>query len=96
MSLRLNLSVSYADGSAVAVTTAAADLIAFEETYDRSVATLDDDWRFTDIAYLAWHALKRTGKTDKEFLAWSEDVDMVRFGDEQVNVVPLESTQPTG
>lgn len=96
MSLRLNLSVSYADGSAVAVTTAAADLIAFEDAYDRSISRIDEDWRFTDIAYLAWHALKRTGKTDKDFMPWSEDVDMVWFGDEQEDVVPLESTQPTG
>lgn len=95
--MRLSLRVSYLDGSAVDVVTSAADLVRFEEAFSRSIAKLETELRFTDLAWLAWHALKRQGKTGLDFDAWIDTLDSVEFGSpEEAEIVPLESPQPTG
>lgn len=95
--MRIALRVSYLDGSAVDITTSAADLIRFEETTNRSIARLESELRFTDLAWLSWHALRRQGKTGLDFDGWVDTLDSVEFGDsEGAEIVPLESTQPTG
>jgi hypothetical protein len=59
------------------VSTTAADYIKFESHFDKSIATLGDDVRLTYMFFLAWSAAKRTGKTELDFDAWAEIVDMV-------------------
>ncbi len=93
--MRINFTITYADGTAAEATASVADQVAFEQANDRSIARLADDFRLTDACWLAWHALHRTGKTPLGFDAWLDGVDNVEFG--QANIVPLEGTiTPTG
>ena len=73
----IDLKVSFIDGADEAVSCIAADLIAFESKFDISVARLETDVRITHLFFLAWHALKRTGKTTEEFEKWAESVSAV-------------------
>ncbi len=93
--MRIEFTITYADGSAAEATASVADQVAFEQTHDRSIARLADDFRLTDACWLAWHSLKRTGKTAEDFDTWLDRVDNVEFG--QGRIVPLEgTTTPTG
>jgi hypothetical protein len=93
--LRIQFTITYADGTAAEATASVADQVAFEQAHDRSIARLADDFRLTDACWLAWHSLMRTSKTTATFDGWLESVDNVEFG--QANIVPLEgTTTPTG
>jgi hypothetical protein len=93
--MRMNLTVTYADKSATDVTVSVADFVAFEERYSRSVAKFADEFRLTDMCWLAWHRLAKTDKKLGEFDEWLEKVDSVEFqGAEEI--APLEEpTTPT-
>ena len=93
--MRINFQITYADGTAAEATASVADQVAFEQATERSIARLSDDFRLTDACWLAWHALKRTGKTPLEFDQWLDTVDNVEIGEGRI--VPLEgTTTPTG
>lgn len=93
--MRITFQITYADGTAAEATASVADQVAFEQTTERSIARLADDFRLTDACWLAWHALKRNGKTQHDFEAWLDLVDNVEIG--QGRIVPLEgTTTPTG
>jgi len=93
--LRIQFTITYADGTAAEATASVADQVAFEQAHDRSIARLADDFRLTDACWLAWHSLKRTNRTVEEFDTWLDRVDNVEFG--QGKIVPLEeTTTPTG
>lgn len=70
----IDLTVVYLDGTEETVSAVAADLIAFESHFDLSIARLDKELRLTHLLYMAWHVLKRTGKTSEEFEAWTNKV----------------------
>ena len=93
--MRIHFQVTFTDGQATEVTASVADQVAFELEHDRSIARLGDDFRLTDACWLAWHALKRTGKTSSDFETWLNNVDELEVG--QGRIVPLEeTTTPTG
>lgn len=93
--MRLDLRITYNDGSAVDTPATTADLVAFEETFDRSVVNLQTDLRLRDVCWLAWHSVTRQGKTAADFHAWLETIDGVEVTDEEAAPVPLESTAST-
>ena len=93
--MRLDLRVTYNDGSAVDTAATTADLVAFEETFDRSVVNLQAELRLRDICWLAWKSLTRQAKTSAEFGAWLETIDGVELVDGEADPVPLESTAST-
>jgi hypothetical protein len=76
----INLRVEFIDGTTEDCTALASDLIAFEAHFDLSVARLEKEVRLTHMFYLAWHALKRTGKTGDDFEKWVESVSIVTEG----------------
>lgn len=92
--MKLNLRVLNNDGSAVDIVASAADFVAFEQKWDRSIARFSDDFRFTDLCWLAWHTSKRAGKTSLDFDSWLETIESVDASDGAI--VPLETSQPTG
>ncbi len=93
--MRITFQIAYTDGTAAEATASVADQVAFELEHDRSIARLGDDFRLTDACWLAWHALKRTGRTSADFNAWLENVDELEVG--QANIAPLgDTTTPTG
>lgn len=75
------LKIEFADDTTKEVSTSAADLIAFEERFDMSIAQLEKNIRMTHLFFLAWHASKRTGETKDGFEKWVEGVGMVTIGD---------------
>lgn len=95
--MKMHLRVTNADGSAADVTVSAADLVAFESEFNRSVARFQDEFRLTDMYWLAWHASRRFNSSLPEFTDWLEQADPdVEFGDEDSEIVPLESSPPRG
>ena len=95
--MRISLRVQYVDGSEAAVVAAAPDLIAFERQYDKPMSVFASDARIEWLLFLAWTSLKRQKQTAEEFDAWTERVDGIIFGDDvEDEIVPLESSQPTG
>lgn len=93
--MRVALHIEYADGSAVDAVAIAADLMAFEEHFDKPFSVFASDLRLTYLIWLAWHVVKRIGKTNDEFDKWAENVAGVRIGDAD-DVAPLESKAPIG
>jgi hypothetical protein len=93
--MRMNLEVTYADKSATDVTVSVADFVAFETQFDRSVAKFEQEFKLTDMCWLAWHRLNRQDKNLGDFTDWLERVEAVEFkGAEEV--APLEEpTTPT-
>lgn len=75
------LKIDFTDGSSETVQAIAADLIAFESRFDLSVAKLGDEVRLTHLFFLAWHSLKRQGKTKDDFEKWIESVVAVSNAD---------------
>ena len=93
--MRLTLRVTTLDGSAVDTDAKTADLVAFEERFNRSVARLEAELRLTDVCWLAWRSLTRQGKTTAEFGAWLETIDGVELVDGEASPAPLEPTPST-
>ena len=93
--MRLNLRVTYNDGSAADVTASAADLVAFEQQWDKSVIKFGEDMRMTDLCWLAWHSTKRQAASTPDFEPWLELIEFVGAAD-TVELVPLEISPPTG
>jgi hypothetical protein len=75
--MKLNLQVSFEDGTTKEITCNAADLVAFEDKYSVSVAALGAETKLSHLLFLAWHSEKRTGATKDEFNTWLEKVSSV-------------------
>jgi hypothetical protein len=75
--MEINLLLKFADGTEKTIAANAADFIAFENKFDRSIATLQSDPRLTYLLFLAWNAEKRKKATELEFDAWVESVESV-------------------
>lgn len=93
--MKLELKVTYNDGSAVSTDATTADLVAFEERFNRSVARLESELKLTDICWLAWRSMTRQKKTAADFGDWLESIDGVELTDSEEEPVPLESTAST-
>jgi hypothetical protein len=92
--VQLKFTIKYLDGSAADISVASvADQVAFERHFDRSIATLSDDFRLTDMCWLAWSGLHRK-KDVGEFDEWLTKVETVEI--DNGDIVPLETNQPTG
>jgi len=62
--MKLNLQVSFNDGETKDIEAGTADMVAFEDKFNVSVASLGADTKLSWLLYLAWHADKRTGGTN--------------------------------
>jgi hypothetical protein len=92
--MRINIDVTYTDGSGADVSVSAPDFVAFEREFDRSVAKFASEIRFTDICWLAWYRLGKQGDA-RPFDTWIESVENVEIGGSD-DIVPLETTaQPS-
>ena len=94
--MKINLQVTTLDSVTTKLTAQFADFIAFETEKNRSVANFQTELRLTDLAWLAWHAEKRTKRTAMKFEEWIDTVEKVEVGTDSAVIVPLESPQPTG
>jgi len=73
--MKITFDVATTDGERQKVTTAFADIIALEEHFDIDVSTLNVRQRGGWMAFLAWHALHRTGQTTETYDVWKRKVD---------------------
>lgn len=80
--MKINLHIQFEDGNSKDVTCGAADLVAFENQYNVSVAKLAEETRIGWLLFLAWHSEKRTGATKATFEKWTESVANVGESEE--------------
>lgn len=80
--MKINLQITFTDESTKSITCNAADLVAFEDKFNVSVARLADDTRVGWLLYLAWHSEKRTGATKDNYEKWLESVEAVGEAEE--------------
>jgi len=80
--MKINLRVTLNDKSVNEVAATARDLVAFEDKFTKSVAALETDFRITDLLWIAWHWLKRTGATNLEFDDWCDTVDQIESSED--------------
>lgn len=78
--MNFNLLVQFLDGTEKTVSVKAADVVAFEERFDLSMASLEKNMRMTHMFFMAWSALRRDGEK-KPFEEWLNLVDMVQAAD---------------
>ena len=94
--MKLSLTVKPLEGESYDVIARFGDFVAFERTWNRSVAKLESEMRLTDIAWLAWQVSKRIGRTNAAFDPdWIQSVDEVTVKDEPADF-PLDSKVHTG
>lgn len=94
--MQLHLVVKPIEGEPIEVTARFADFVSFERTWQRSVARLEHEMRLTDLAWLAWHALKRTNRVHSQFDPdWVNTIEEVTVKEER-DTSPLAESQPTG
>ena len=79
--MKLTLRIEFADGTSKDVIVSAADMVAFEDKFNVSIAKLDDP-RIGWLLFLAWHSEKRRKQTDKEYEPWLELVDSIGTTDD--------------
>jgi hypothetical protein len=80
--MRINLRLQYDKGEAKEIVCSAADLVAFEEKFNRSVAKLETEFRLTDLLWLAWKSETRTKAVTKDFEVWLDEVDSIIVSDQ--------------
>jgi hypothetical protein len=74
--MKLTLRIEFLDGTQKDITVSAADMVAFEDKFDVSIAKLDDP-RMGWLLFLAWHSEIRTKQTDKPYEEWLNLVDSI-------------------
>lgn len=92
--MKIPLRVKYLDGKIEEVESSFGDFVSFERTWNKSVTKFDTELRLTDLAWLAWHSLKRQKKTNVAFdPEWINSVESVEPMEQASD--PLDGTQPT-
>ena len=95
--MRQSLEVTYQDGRVENVIAFFPDYVKFEERFDRNpIVVTFDAFRLTNQGFLAWAALTREKRTSLVWEDWLATVENVKALDDEVEHVPLESSQPTG
>lgn len=75
--MKLNLQVTFDNGTSKEVVCNAADLVAFEDKYNVSIAALGSETKLGYLLFLAWHSEKRTGGTKDTYETWLDSVASV-------------------
>jgi hypothetical protein len=79
--MRINLEVTFVGGVSKTVTANAADMVAFENKYNLSIASLSKDAKMSHLLYLAYASEKRTGGTTLDFEKWLETIEGIGASD---------------
>ena len=83
-------------GTAETITAELVDVIAWEEHFQKpSTALSGGDIFARDFVWLAWHAVKRQGKTALEFMDWVATLDDIE-GEPESPLEPSENPAVTG
>lgn len=87
--MKMVLRVSDKNGATADVTVSAVDLVSFEEEFDKSIASFQNDFRIKDLYWLAHHAMQRKDNTVPDFKEWLVTEPEVEALDDS-EIVPLE------
>jgi hypothetical protein len=74
--MKLTLRIEFSDGTSRDILVSAADMVAFEDKYNTSIARLEEA-RIGWLLFLAWHSEKRRKATELDFEAWLDTVETV-------------------
>jgi hypothetical protein len=77
--VKLNLQVTYENGTTKDVTCNAADFVAFEDKYNVSIGVLGSETKLSYLLFLTYNSELRTKATTESFDKWLESV--VSVGD---------------
>ena len=95
--LRLALHVDYDGGSSADVIASALDIVNFERKFNKPITVFSEEVRVEYLLELAYSALKRKKLVTVDFDEWADTITGITFGNEEdTEIVPLESSQPTG
>ena len=94
--MKLAMEITLDSGVKEKVTAHFADFIAFEGEKNRAITNLQSEVKLSDLAWLAWHSLKRRNQVKTTFMEWVETVESLEVATEDSVIVPLENPQPTG
>lgn len=75
--MRFNLVITFADGTKKEIVASTADLVAFEDKFNLSVAKLATEQRLGHLLFLAWHSEQRTRATLLGYEEWLNTVEGV-------------------
>lgn len=88
--MKIALTIVFNNGERVDTDAVFADFVAFERTWNRSVAKLEAELRLTDIAWLAWHSEKRKMRTNEPFdPQWINSIETVEIREDATGDTPL-------
>lgn len=73
----INLLIRFIDGTSREATAIVADLMAFEDKFDKSVADFSKGVRLSWLVFIAWKAENRTKATTLDFDAYAETIEAV-------------------
>lgn len=73
----INLLIKFVDGTTREVTALVADLAAFEDKFDKSVASFQKEVRLTWLVFIAYHAEFRTKATALEYDDYINQVESI-------------------
>jgi hypothetical protein len=79
--MKINLHIDYVGGVGREIVASAADLVAFEAKFDKSIAVLGDNPKISYLFFIAYASEKRTGHTSDTFEKWLESVEQVSASD---------------
>jgi hypothetical protein len=74
--MKITLQITFLDGSVRDVLVSAADMVAFEDKFNLSIARLEEA-RIGWLLFLAWHSEQRRKQTDKTYDEWIEQVETI-------------------
>lgn len=80
--MRARLTVTYADERIEDTTAIVPDFVAWERRTKRRSSDLVNGVGIEDLAFLAWHSLKRQTGTRLEFDRWIEEIVEIEMGDD--------------
>jgi hypothetical protein len=75
---KLDLTITYLDGTSKVISTASSDLIKWETFFDLSI---DKIGKLTHLLYLGYVAAKRLALTTDEFEVWADTIEGVEVSD---------------
>jgi hypothetical protein len=75
--LKINLRIQFVTGETKDAIAGPADLVAFEDKFNLSIANLEAEMRVTHLLWLAWKSESRQKHTALEFDAWLETVESI-------------------
>lgn len=75
--MKISLRIKFTTGETRDILAGPAELVAFEDKFNLSIANLEADMRVTHLLWLGWKAESRQKNTVLDFEPWLETVDEI-------------------